>query len=97
VSDERNPLQDIVESDIARFKRELNNPPPVEFEYGDGSGERRRMLLPREEYESFVLADSGRPLTDLFPSGITFTVRGNEIVDIAPNTSVVMMRGDVDS
>ena len=85
-----NPLKDIIESDIKRFKRELNNPPPVECEYGDGSGERKRALIPREEYESFVRVDDGRPLTDVFPSGIIATFRGDEIVDVAPNTSVVM-------
>lgn len=86
--DKRNPLQDVIEGDIARFKREFNDPPPVEFEYGDGSGERGRMLLPREEYESLVLADNGRFLTDVFPSGILVTFRGDEVVDFAPNTSI---------
>jgi hypothetical protein len=38
MSDAFKSLKDVIESDIARFKREFNNPPPKRYVYGDGSG-----------------------------------------------------------
>jgi len=72
-------LKDKIKSDADRFNRELNNPPPVAFEYGDGSGERRVIHIPREEYETLVQTDTSQPLVDVFPSGMWASFRGDEV------------------
>jgi hypothetical protein len=48
------------------------------------------MRLELEDYDSLVAAETGTPLTDIFPDGIHVSFRGDEIVGISPDPTAKM-------
>jgi hypothetical protein len=53
------------------------------------SEKKEKMYLPPEEYQSLVRAESGTPLTDIFPDGILVSFKGDEITDIQHGSGIV--------